>query len=136
MDFRKKLNVRLYTAICILCVGIIMVISSFFGADDMVSSFGAMFVVIGVARIAQYRRITKDEDSLHRREVAETDERNVMLWTKARSLAFSVYVIACAVAVIVLFLLDMDLYAQIISYSLFAFIGIYWLCYFILSRKY
>ena len=40
MDFRKKLNVRLYTAICILCVGIIMVISSFFGADDMVSSFG------------------------------------------------------------------------------------------------
>ena len=75
MDFRKKLNVRLYTSICILCVGIIMVISSFFGADDMVSSFGAMFVVIGVARIAQYRRITKDEDSLHRREVAETDER-------------------------------------------------------------
>ena len=136
MDFRKKLNLRLYTAICILCIGIIMIITSFFGADDMMSSLGLIFVVIGLARIIQYRRITKDEESLHRREVAETDERNVMLWTIARSLTFSVYVLVSAVAVIVLFLLDMDIYAQIISYSLFAFVGIYWLCYFIVSRKY
>ena len=136
MEFRKKLKVRLYTAICILCLGIILIIAGFFSTNEMASSFGLMFAVIGLARIVQYRIISKDEESLHKREVAETDERNVMLWTKARSLAFSVYVLVCAVAVVVLFLLDMDIYAHIISYSLFAFVGIYWLCYFIISRKY
>ncbi|MDY3972403.1 MAG: DUF2178 domain-containing protein [Clostridia bacterium] len=138
MEFRKKLKVRLYTAIAYIIIGAVFIGISFtrLGANEMISSFGAVFAVMGIARIVQYLRITKDEESIHQREIAETDERNVMIWTKARSLAFSIYILAAALAVVVLYLMNMNFAGKIVAYNLFGFVAVYWICYFIISRKY
>lgn len=135
MDFKKKLKIRLYTAIAVLIIGIAMIALGCIKNREMLTSFGLMFFVIGIARIRQYKRITKDDESFRAREIAETDERNVKIWTQARAVAFSVYIFIAAIAVITLYAIDLDLYAKIISYSLLSFIVIYWLCYIFISKK-
>ncbi|MGN1059433.1 MAG: hypothetical protein ACI4QW_03285 [Clostridia bacterium] len=136
MKFTEKLKARLYASVVIAILGVLLIGVGLFRRTDMASSFGLMFLVIGIARIVQYIKITKNEETLHKREVAETDERNVMLWTKARSLTFSIYILLAAIASVILYMLEMDIIAKTLSYSLFSFILIYWICYFVISRKY
>lgn len=138
MDFKKKLKIRLYMAICYIIIGV-MLIAVNFAVDknhEIVSSFGSAFIVIGIVRIVQYIRINKDEESIRRQKIAETDERNIMIWTQARSLTFAIYTMLAAVSIFVLYLLGMELQAQMIAYTLCAFVLIYLICYLILKRKY
>lgn len=135
MDYRKKLKTRLYTAITMIATGIIFTVFAVFSEVEMASTFGAVFLVMGIARVIQYRRLLNDPEEMRRREIAEHDERNVMLWTKARSLAFVVYIIAMGIAVIVLQMLEMGQEANIVSLCMMGFIIIYWICYFIIVKK-
>lgn len=135
MDYKKKLKTRLNTAIIMISVGIIFTVSSIFADSEMASTFGAVFLVMGIARVVQYKRLLNDPEEMRRREIIETDERNVMLWTKARSLTFVVYIIALGIAVIVLQLMEMSQAANIVSFCMMGFIVIYWICYFIIVKK-
>lgn len=135
MDYKKKLKTRLNTAIIMISVGIIFTVSSIFADSEMASTFGAVFLVMGIARVVQYKRLLNDPEEMRRREIVETDERNVMLWTKARSLAFVIYIIALGIAVIVLQLMEMSRAANIVSLCMMGFIVIYWICYFIIVKK-
>ena len=135
MDYKKKLKTRLNTAIIMISVGIIFTVSSIFADSEMASTFGAVFLVMGIARVVQYKRLLNDPEEMRRREIVETDERNVMLWTKARSLAFVIYIIAMGIAVIVLQLMEMSQAANIVSLCMMGFIVIYWICYFIIVKK-
>lgn len=138
MEFKKKLKFRLYLAIGYITLGGIMMVLSFTGAakNEMISSFGAMFAVVGIARIVQYMRIIKDESAIRAREIAETDERNIMIMTKARSLTFSVYIMLSGAAIIVLYLLNKVFIAQIIALVICALTIIYYICYHIIKRRY
>lgn len=138
MDFNKKMKIRKNIAFVYILIGVGMIILNVTGilTNDIMSSFGLMLFVIGIARMVQYKRITADSESLNARRIAENDERNVMLWTKARSLATSVYLLLLAVMVIVLYIINMQTEAQIVSYCMLAFVVIYWICYFIVSKKY
>lgn len=88
-----------------------------------------MLTVLGIARTVQYHRIWSSEDNIKKREIVETDERNVAIWTLARSMTFSIYLFLCGIAVIVLQLMNYSEAAQWVAYILTAFVGIYWLCY-------
>lgn len=138
MTFKKKLKLRLCAAVGYIIIGAALMILSFTGAaeNDMISAFGAMFAVAGIARIVQYARITKDESAIRAREIAETDERNIMIMTKARSLTFSIYIMLAGITMILLYLLNKAFAAQIIAYAICAFVFIYFICYHIISRKY
>lgn len=136
MEFKKKLKVRLYYGIGCTVLGVLMMILGFLRTEEYISSLGLMFLIIGIARVIQYRRITQTEESLRQREIAEKDERNVLLWTKARSLTFTIYSIVLALAVIILQLMEVELIPQILAFCLFTMVLIYWICYFALSRKY
>ena len=136
MEFKKKLKVRLYYGIGCTVLGVLMMILGFLRTEEYISSLGLMFLIIGIARVIQYRRITQTEESLRQREIAEKDERNVLLWTKARSLTFTIYSIVLALAVKILQLMEVELIPQILAYCLFTMVLIYWICYFALSRKY
>ena len=136
MEFKKKLKVRLYYGIGCTVLGVLMMILGFLRTEEYISSLGLMFLIIGIARVIQYRRITQTEESLRQREIAEKDERNVLLWTKARSLTFTIYSIVLALAVIILRLMEVELIPQILAFCLFTMVLIYWICYFALSRKY
>lgn len=73
---------------------------------------------------------------MEQREIAEKDERNIMLWTQARSWAFGIYTILAGGAIMVLYAIHMEFAGQIIAYALCALVFIYWVCYMILRRKY
>ena len=138
MTFKKKLKARIYTAAAYVLIGLTLIILGFTGIadNDIFSSFGTVLTVIGIGKLVRYRRIMKDETTLHAREVAETDERNIMLMTKARSLTFSIYIMLSGIAVVVLYILNLPFAARIIAYSICVLTLTYWICYYIISRKY
>ncbi len=136
MDFKKKLKIRLYVAISYIIFGILLITAAWLADYEILSSLGIAFVVMGLARIRQYRFITRDEEALHRREIAETDERNLKIYNQARSLAFLVYVNLCGFGIIALFILNLRSYAELLSYNLIAIVAIYWVCYYIMRKKY
>ena len=136
MDFERKLKIRRNMAVGYIIVGIILIGIGSIGKTEMALSFGSMFAVIGIAKLMEYKRITSNKETLRQREIAENDERNIMLWTKARSMAFIIYIIAAALVIVVLYLVGMVYEARIVSYSLSVFVVIYWVSYFVLSRKY
>lgn len=138
MDYVKKLKKRLYFAIEYIVIGAALILLQFTGrvSSEMSSCFGAAFAVCGVVRVVQYVRLLNDKNRMEQREIAEKDERNVMLWEKARSLAFGIYVLLAGWATIVSYAIHLEFVGQIIAYALCALVVIYWLCYMIIKRKY
>ena len=136
MDFRKRLKMRQTTAIVYIMIGLVFLALSWWMKHDFLSSLGLVFVVMGLARLRQYRRITSSEENLKQREVVETDERNVMLWTKARSLAFSYSLMILCIATIIMQLLGHSEVTMLLGIVIYCFITIYWLCYWYVKKKY
>ncbi len=138
MDFKKKLKTRLYLAISYIVLGIGMIAAGLITKTDnqFVSSFGLALAVVGIVRLKQYFVITKNEERIRKQEIAETDERNISIVHRARSITFSVYVLIACLTVIVLSFMQLHQVAMWISFSVFVLIAIYWITYFIVRRKY
>ena len=136
MDFKKRMKIRLWTNIIYIILGVAMIAVGLITKTDneFVSSFGLTLTVVGLALIK--KNIITSEEKLKRREIAENDERNIAIVHKARSWAFSFYVILGCLAVIVLSLLSLQDIASWIGVGVFSLIAIYWICYFIVRRKY
>lgn len=137
MDYKKKLKTRLYIAFFYLFLGILMIAGTFFTKMDhaFFSSFGFAMAVIGIVHIRNYRLITKNEDTIRKQQIIETDERNISITHKAKSAAFSIYILVLGVAVIVLSLLRLQEAAKWLSYSICFLLVIYWLCYWVYQKK-
>lgn len=137
MDFKKKLRTRLYVAISYVVLGVMMIAGTAITKSEhyFFSSFGIALVVVGIARMKQYFLITKSEESIRKREIVETDERNVSIIHMAKSAAFNTYVLLCGMVGIVLHALDKSEIANAIWYSVLVLVFIYWICYFIYQKK-
>lgn len=135
MEFKKKLKKRLYIAIVYTVLGLLMITSTFIiQTDDFISSFGFALFLMGIARIRNYFIITRNEETIKKREIAETDERNILIMHKAKSAAFSVYVLLSSLAVIVLSFLNMHELSKWIEIGVCVFVVIYWICYMIYQK--
>lgn len=137
MEFRKKLKLRLYTALCYIAVGIAMIaVGCFIQTDNsFISSFGFVLAVMGAARVRNYLIITKNEESVRKREIVETDERNINIINRSRSAAFYIYILLSGAAVVILSLVGARETAVVVSYSLAALVLIYWVCYWIYQKR-
>ena len=137
MEFKKKLKIRLWVAISYIALGIAMATVAIVSKTEnqFISSFGLALAVMGIARIRNYFLITKNEDTLRKREITETDERNVSIVNKARSAAFTVYILLAGVFVIVMGLLDKIEISVWVSYSVALLVFVYWICYIIYQKK-
>ncbi|MBQ6826171.1 MAG: hypothetical protein IJP34_05900 [Clostridia bacterium] len=137
MDFRKKLKIRLFIAIGYIILGIAMIVT--FNVirteNNFLSSFGFALTIIGIAQIRNYLMITKNEEAMKKRQIAETDERNISIANKAKSVSFIIYVILACVSVIVLEILNKTQLAMILSGTVWVLISIYWISYWIISKK-
>lgn len=138
MDFQKKIKQRLYSAYLYLLFGFAMIAVAIWKSLDnkFFFSYGLTMIVIGVARIHQYRKINASPEAMRAQEIAETDERNLMLISKAKSCAFFGYVMTCGVAVIILEFLNQPELATMIALSLCFLLLIYYVSYHVLKRKY
>ncbi len=137
MDFKKKLKIRLFLAIGYIALGVAMIVLFLFvsSKNDFLSSFGLALVVIGIVRIRQYAMITKNEETIMRRQIAEGDERNISIANKAKSAAFIIYVFVTCIAIIVLQLIDYTILASILSATVGLLILIYWISYWIIRKR-
>jgi len=104
-------------------------------ANPFLSSFGFALLVIGFANLRRYRLITKSEETIRSREIAETDERNIFIAHKARSAAFILYTVLTCTAVIVLELLNQTELAMILSGTICVLLVIYWVSYWIIRKR-
>ena len=138
MRFAEKMKARRNIAVLYIALGIAMIVAAAAVKTEntFLSSFGLILAVMGVARLRQYRRIIQNEETLREQEIRETDERNVMLAHRARSLTFTLYIILSGVAVITLSLLGQREFARMISYSVCLLAALYWICWFILKKRY
>ena len=137
MDFKKKLKIRLFVAISYLILGIAMIVvfnviktdNSFF------SSFGFALTVIGIARIRNYFLITKDEETITKVQIAENDERNISIANKAKSVAFLAYILVVCTSITILYALNKTQLAFILSGTVCFLLLVYWISYWIISKK-
>lgn len=137
MDYKKKLKSRLNIAIIYMVLGVILIAAAFITKTDneFISAFALMMIIMGLVRIRNYLIITKNEDTIKKHQIAQTDERNVSIIQKARSSAFSIYFLILGMAVIVLSFLRMHDEAKQIGYCVCLLAVIYWICYFIHQKK-
>ena len=137
MNFKNKLKTRLYYGIICIVLGAIMIIgvNATKSENEYISAFGFALAMVGVARIMQYLKITKNEDSIKKQKISETDERNLSIIQKAKSATFSVYLLISCAVVIITALIDMPDVAKWIGYSQFVLVIIYWICYWIIRKK-
>ena len=137
MDFKDKLKTRLYLALAYIVSGLTMIVvfNVMENGNEYLSTLGLILVVLGIARLVRYLRITKTEERMKKQEIRETDERNVAIVYKAKNAAFNVFVIGVSIAIIVLNFLKLTAYMQVLFYVLCALLAIYWVSYFIIAKR-
>ncbi len=138
MDFKKKLKQRLYLAIGYMIFGVLTIIVANITKTDnqFLFTFGTVLLLCGIARIRVYFRNTKDEKTIRTLEIRETDERNVEIIQKAKSMTFNLSIIIAGFAVIILQLVGMYDKSLFFAYGVCFLILLYWVCYFIIKKKY
>ena len=138
MDFKKRMRQRQYIAVSYCVIGLVLILVFFLGETEnyFINSFGFALLFIGITRIIQNRKITKSEDSMRKREIAESDERYRMIAEKAKSWVFSFSLMTAAIVTIVLSVLGYHEQAQPFAWFVCLMVAIYWVFWLIASKKY
>ena len=107
MEFQKTLKRRLVRNLFCLILGIILIVTAVMtqNSNDFFFGFGFALAAIGIFQGILNIRMMRSSKACKEREIAEKDERNIMLANKARSWAFSLYITLAGAAVIVLSLM-------------------------------
>ena len=138
MEFRKKMQQRRTVALSYLLLGAVLLVAAFAGKSDnyFFSSYGIALILMGILRLVRYKKIIRNDKTMRKQELAESDERYRMIAGKARSWAFSLSILAAGVLVIVLNLLGYHEEALPFAWFVCGMVAIYWVCWCIINRKY
>ena len=138
MDYKKKLRIRLFTAIGYCVTGVLLVGTNLFLQEksDYFSAFGVALLCVGVLQIIKYCRITKNEDTVFRQQIAETDERNITIAHRAKSMAFMIYVMTACIGVILLQFLHKSTLASLLGWNVCFLLILYFISYFFISKRF
>lgn len=138
MEFEKKMKKRVYTAYLFIAFGVVLAAVAVWKQldNEFFFAYGAALLIIGLVRMRQYRKQMASPEAMRTQEIAETDERNIMLSSKAKSWAFGLYVIICGTAVIVLEFMNQVQIATALALSVCALMVLYWICYYVIRSKY
>ena len=138
MDFKKKMNQRFAIAVGYILLGLVLVIADLLeGLDNyFFFSFGFALVIMGILRLFQYRKITKNDQTLRKQELAESDERTRMIAERARSWAFSYSLMGAGIVVIVLSVMGKHDEALPFAWYVCGMCILYWICFAIIRKKY
>ncbi len=137
MDFYNKLKLRLGLAIGYIVLGLALIVVGLVTKTDnqFVSAWGLALTVVGVVRVRNHCIITKSEESVQRQRIAESDERNIAISEKAKSVAFIVYILTGCVVVLILQLLDFDKVASLLALSVCILLVIYRIAYIVIRKR-
>ena len=104
--------------------------------DQFWNGLGAALVVVGVLRLVRQIRYNTSPKYKEETDTALSDERNRFIRAKAWSWVGYTYIIVAAVATIVFKILGEETLMFFCSGSVCLILVLYWIAYFILTRKY
>ena len=104
--------------------------------DEFWSNLGAVLLVIGATRLIRGYRLSRSDVYREKREVMETDERFHFIRNKAWSWAGCLFIIICALSTLLFKLLGQELLCQAAGGAVCLMLVLYWICFFILKKKY
>ena len=138
MDFKKRMRQRWYLALSYCVIGLVLILVFWLGETEnyFINSFGFALLFVGISRIVQNRKITKSDESMRKREIAESDERYRMIAEKAKSWTFTFSITAAGIIVIILSVLGYHDQAQPFAWFMCALVTIYWIFWLIIKKKY
>lgn len=138
MEYKKKLKQRLFVNLSWAVLGVGMI--SYWLLSGTVNTYplslGIAFIIMGIIRTVQYKRIVHDEKAMKERETAEKDERNKMMSERAKSWAFSLSLFIAGNICIILSLLGKHEAALPFAWYLCGMTAVYWICWNIIRKKY
>ena len=137
MEYRKKLRIRLIIAVCYIVLGLALALTFTFAepSNSFFSGFGFAFVGVGIARVMQYFKITKNEDTINKQRIAESDERNIAISTKAGHTAFWVSAFCMTLAIVLLEIFKYGEMATALGFVMCVMLVIYFISYFIIRKR-
>lgn len=128
---------RVVWYVAYVAVGILMVVLGVLGyVSEVLSGIGGALAGVGTIRLVQEARCTRNPDYSRRREVANTDERNVFLAGKSASTTFRLSILGLAVISIAVRLAGQEAIANTLGFVMCAELVVYWVSYLVLSRRY
>ena len=104
--------------------------------DEFWSGLGSGLLCVAVLQLFRMLRMNKNEEYRERVETGYTDERNRFIRGKALAWAGYMFIIIAAVAVIVLKVMGQELLSMAASGAMCLVLVLYWVSYYILSKKY
>lgn len=137
MDFKKKMHQRRIIALSYMVMGFGLLMADLVkGETGYFFSFGLALILMGILRLFRYRKITRDDQTMRKQELAESDERTRMIAERARSWTFSLSVTGAGIVVIVLSFLGRHEEALPFAWYVCGMVILYWISYFIIRKKY
>ena len=104
--------------------------------DEFWSGLGSGLLCVAVLQLFRMLRMNKNEEYRERVETGYTDERNRFIRGKAWAWAGYMFIIIAAVVVIVLKVMGQELLSMAASGAMCLVLVLYWVSYYILSKKY
>lgn len=132
-----KITGRLITYILTIAIGATLLTLAVAGVlDSFWSGMGASLLMISVLRLAQLYLYKTDKAYQEKMDTEVSDERNRFLRNKAWAWAGYWFVIIAAICTIVFKVMGQELLCQVTGLSMCLIVTLYWICFFILRKKY
>lgn len=131
-------NKRLALSIFWIVLGVTLMILSVAEVldDSLYAGMGSALTAVGILQVIRILRYRKDQGYREKLDTEVNDERNSFLRMKSMSWSVYITVLAEAAGVVAAMILGMHTVQMVLSYSVCMLVGVYWIAYVILSRKY
>ena len=131
-------NKRLALSIFWMVLGIVLIILNMTDVLDqsIYSGMGSALTVVGFFQAMRNLRYRKDEDYREKIDTELGDERNSFLRMKSWAWTGYIVVLAEAIGVVIAMITGQELLCRVLSWSVCLIVGVYWITYMVLSRKY
>ena len=130
-------NKRIYLSIFWLLIG-----AALFGLGtfDIIDSFwggmGTGLIAVGIVQTVRWMRYRSNSEFREKFDTNENDERNRFISNKAWAWAGYISLLTGALGVIVFKVVGKDELSMFCSMAVCLLLVLYWVCYFVLNRKY
>ena len=130
-------NKRIYLSIFWILIG-----AALFGLGtfDIIDSFwggmGTGLIAVGIVQTVRWMRYRSNSEFREKFDTNANDERNRFISNKARAWAGYISLLTGALGVIVFKVVGKDELSMFCSMAVCLLLVFYWVCYFVLNRKY
>jgi len=135
MDYRKRLKRRIWICTALMVVGAVMKIMDICNGDYEFMFAGFGIFLAGASALAKSVYSLKNEEFRRKSEIAETDERYILIDKTAKSMAATIYMIVGFIASVVLDLMGMSDIAMAIAIAILVYMVLYTVIYIICGKK-